>query len=152
MNLQRTTSEHPDFIRFVAELDAYLAIVDGDEHDFYHQFNKTHNLRQVVLAVDEQGVALGCGAIRELTPDTMEVKRMYTAPEGRRQGVAGAVLAELERWAAELGYSRCVLETGRRQAEAVALYQKSGYRSIPNYGQYQSMANSLCFEKQLTTA
>jgi putative acetyltransferase len=59
------------------------------------------------------------------------------------------VLAELEAWAAELGYPKCVLETGKRQPEAIALYEKQGYQRISNYGQYIGVENSVCFEKVL---
>jgi len=53
----------------------------------------------------------------------------------------------LERWAAELSYEKCILETGKKQPEAIALYKKNGYKLIPNYGQYAEIENSLCFEK-----
>jgi len=77
----------------------------------------------------------------------MEVKRMFTLPESRGQGLATTVLGELETWAAELGFERCVLETGKRQPEAIAFYKKHGYEIIPNYGQYAGIDNSVCFEK-----
>jgi len=42
-----------------------------------------------------------------------------------------------------------MLETGKRQPEAIELYKKSGYKLTPNYGQYAGVENSLCFEKKL---
>ena len=80
----------------------------------------------------------------------MEVKRMFTLPESRGKGIATKVLNELENWASELGYAKCMLETGKRQPEAVRLYQKNGYKQIPNYGQYINMDNSVCFEKLMS--
>lgn len=79
----------------------------------------------------------------------MEVKRMYVLPEGINKGIASKVLAELEAWARELAYYQCILETGLKQPEAIALYQKSGYQQIPNYEQYAGVENSVCFEKML---
>jgi len=79
----------------------------------------------------------------------MEVKRMYTIPEWRGKGIASVILSELESWATELGYEKCVLETGKKQPEAVGLYRKNGYSQIPNYGQYEGIENSLCFEKRM---
>jgi GNAT superfamily N-acetyltransferase len=79
----------------------------------------------------------------------MEVKRMFTLPECRGKGVATKVLDELEKWATELGYKKCILETGKRQPEAIALYKKNGYKRISNYGQYVAMENSVCFEKEM---
>jgi hypothetical protein len=55
----------------------------------------------------------------------------------------------LENWAGELSYAKCILETGKRQPEAIGLYKKNGYKLIPNYGQYAEAENSLCFEKEL---
>jgi GNAT superfamily N-acetyltransferase len=92
---------------------------------------------------------VACGAIKEFDAETMEVKRMFTADNYRGKGVATQVLAELEKWALELEYSKCILETGKRLPEAVQLYENRGYRLIPNYGQYVEMENSICFEKRL---
>lgn len=145
---RRTTSGDPDFIELVRQLDAYLTITDGDEHAFYDQYNKLHNIRHVVVAYAGDS-AIGCGAIKELKEGVMEVKRMYTQPDWRGRGVASQLLKQLEQWAAELGYHTCMLETGKRQAEAIQLYLKNGYKVIANYGQYQGVENSVCFEKKL---
>ena len=82
-------------------------------------------------------------------PDAMEIKRMYVLPGKRGSGIATKVLSELEQWAGELSFARCVLETGLKQPEAIALYKKNGYLLIPNYGQYAGKENSVCFEKVL---
>ncbi len=148
-NLIRTNSQNGDFINLVRELDAELAVRDGDEHGFYHQFNKIAALKQVVVLYHE-GKATACGAIKEIEPGIAEVKRMYTKPAFRGKGLAALVLSELEQWAMETGFKKCVLETGIRQPEAIALYKKKGYRLIPNYGQYAGVENSVCFEKLLT--
>lgn len=148
LNLERTNSSHPDFIALIRDLDAYLSITDGDDHAFYDQFNKVDKINHVVVAYENE-IPIGCGAIKEFSADSMEVKRMYTSPNGRKKGIATAIIKELEGWAKELGYTKCVLETGKRQHDAIALYQKVGYQIIPNYGQYIGIANSICFEKDL---
>ncbi len=148
MNLQRTTSNNVDFTALVKQLDAYLAEKDGPEHTFYAQYNKVDAIKHVIVAYENEG-PVGCGAIKEFSSNAMEVKRMYTAPSGRQKGIASKILSELEKWASELGYEKCVLETGKRQAEAIALYKKRGYEIIPNYGQYIGIENSVCFEKSL---
>jgi putative acetyltransferase len=117
--LLRTTSSNPDFIELIKHLDAYLSEKDGDEHSFYDQFNKVDAIKHVVVAY-EKDVPISCGAIKEL-----------------------------EHWAGELSYHKCILETGKRQTEAIALYKKNGYQVIPNYGQYAGVENSICFEKEL---
>jgi putative acetyltransferase len=148
IRLLRTDSNNADFRALVKQLDEWLAIIDGEENSFYSQHNKIDMIRNAVVAF-EGATAIGCGAVKRFSDDTMEVKRMYTHPEHRKKGAAQAILSELERWSKELGYKKCILETGKRQPEAIALYKKLGYVSIPNYGQYDGMENSVCFEKQL---
>ncbi|MBL0146741.1 MAG: GNAT family N-acetyltransferase [Chitinophagaceae bacterium] len=144
----RTNTANPDFQLLVNELDKELAVRDGDDHTFYAQFNKTVNLNCVVLAYMDN-IAIGCGAIRNYEAETMEVKRMYVPYSQRGKGIASFVLKELEVWAKELGCTRCILETGQNQPEAIALYKKNNYTIIPNYGQYKDVYNSVCFEKIL---
>jgi putative acetyltransferase len=149
LSIIRTTSENTDFQALVALLDAELAIRDGDEHAFYSQFNKIVSLREVVVAYLD-GRAVGCGAIRGFAEDTAEVKRMFVREENRGRGIAGKILGELETWARELKFDTCVLETGFKQPEAIALYKRSGYETIPNYGQYLNVENSVCMKKKIT--
>jgi len=144
----RTDSSNQDFIDLVKHLDADLAERDGKEHSFYAQFNKIDKIKHVVIAY-ENSRPVGCGAIKEYAPSIMEVKRMYTPPESRGRGVASKVLTELETWATEMSYEKCILETGKKQPEAIGLYKKNGYTLIPNYGQYAEVENSVCFEKLL---
>ena len=146
--LLRTSSTNPDFIQLVKLLDKELAERDGDEHPFYDQFNKIDNIRYVVIAYENEK-AVACGAIKEYAPGIMEIKRMFTDPEVRGKGVATKVLNELIEWAREMNYQKCILETGIRQPDAIRLYQKNGFTTIPNYGQYEGVVNSVCFEKEL---
>jgi putative acetyltransferase len=144
----RTSSDNRDFIKLVKFLDAELAIADGEDHAFYSQFNKIDKIRHVIL-IYEDGKPKGCGAIKEFGSNAMEIKRMYVSPGSRNKGLASKILSELEKWACELSCSKCILETGKRQPDAIALYKKNGYKQISNYGQYTGVENSVCFEKDL---
>ena len=148
ISLIRTDSGHKDFIRLVKDLDTYLAVSDGEEHSFYSQFNKIDLIKHVVVAY-HNNFAISCGAIKQYDPKTMEIKRMFTASDYREQGTAGLILVELENWAKEMGFEKCILETGKRQTEAIRLYEKSGYDITPNYGQYIGIENSVCFRKNV---
>lgn len=146
ITLLKTNSNNKDFQKLVAQLDADLAIRDGEDHAFYNQFNKITNIKYALVAY-ENDIPVGCGALKEIEPDAMEVKRMYVPPEHRGKGIATQILSALEDWAKELSYKKCILETGKRQPEAIALYNKNGYTVIPNYGPYAGIENSVCFEK-----
>ena len=149
IEILRTNSDNKDFRHLVISLDVDLAIRDGEDHAFYAQFNKIDLIKYVIIAY-ESGKPVGCGAIKEYSSNVMEIKRMFVSPICRGKGIASKVLIELEKWAGELSYSKCILETGVKQPEAIGLYYKSGYQSIPNYGQYAGVDTSVCFEKQLS--
>ncbi|MDA9070562.1 GNAT family N-acetyltransferase [Flavobacteriaceae bacterium] len=142
----RTDNNNLDFQALITELDAYLKITDGEDHEFYSQFNSLKKINHVVVAFQNEQ-AIGCGAFRKFDANTVEIKRMYVKATYRGSGVANTVLSSLEQWASEEGFTKCVLETGNRQIDAIKFYKKSGYRSIPNYGQYAQMEDSNCFEK-----
>jgi putative acetyltransferase len=144
----RTSSDNRDFIELVKLLDAELAIADGEDHAFYSQFNKIDKIKFVIVAYENEK-PVGCGAIKDYGGSAMEIKRMYVSPSFRNKGIASKILSELEKWTIELSYNKCVLETGKRQPDAIGLYKKNGYKPIPNYGQYVGVENSVCFEKEL---
>lgn len=148
IQLVRTNSENKNFTELVTFLDLDLAERDGEDHSFYAQFNKIQLIKYVVLAF-ENNIPVACGAIKEFDSSTFEIKRMYTNPSHRGKGIATKILFELEKWAKELGYKKCILETGKKQPEALHLYKKCGYVTINNYGQYIGIENSICFEKNL---
>ncbi len=148
VTLLRTTSDHQDFRQLLGLLDADLRIRDGDEHTFYAQYNKVDAIQHVVVAYQDK-VAVGCGAIKAYADDTMEIKRMFVKPAYRNQGIAIQIVDELESWARELDHTFCILETGKNNPEAIALYLKLEYTIIPNYGQYKDVENSVCMKKRI---
>lgn len=145
---KRTNSDDIDFQNLVALLDKDLAIRDGADHAFYNQFNKIDMIRNVIVCYAKDK-PVGCGAFKQYDDTSVEIKRMYVLPEYRGQSVGLYIVNELEQWAKELYYTACVLETGKRQPEAIRLYQKAGYTLIENFGQYKNVENSVCMKKIL---
>ena len=148
ITLIKTNSENKDFQDLVLELDKDLAMKNGETNDFFAEYNKIDLIKNVVVALNDN-LPVGCGAMKEYDKSTMEIKRMYVPIAMRGKGVAVAVLNDLESWARELGYEKCVLETGDKMLEAIGLYKKSGYKVIKNYGQYENVESSICFGKEL---
>jgi GNAT superfamily N-acetyltransferase len=108
----------------------------------------------VLVARDEDGTAVGCGALRALGDRVAEVKRMFVVPAARGRGVSRAVLVALEDAARERGWTTLRLETGPRQPEAIGLYTSAGYRPIAAFGGYvghPDAEESLYFERVLGT-
>lgn len=148
IDIIKADSTDKGFQELVRELDAYLTMIDGEEHSFYAQYNKIDTLNNcIIIKVNKEPIA--CGAFKKYDEKTVEIKRMYTKEKSRGKGFAKMVLRLLEKWAKEEGYKRTILETGKRQVSAVELYKNSGYEIIPNYGQYKDIENSICFSKKL---
>ncbi|WP_022907570.1 MULTISPECIES: GNAT family N-acetyltransferase [unclassified Curtobacterium] len=102
-----------------------------------------------ILALDDDGEPLGHIAVRRLG-DEVELKRLIVLAAARGKGAATALLAEGERVGRESGAARLILQTGDKQPEAVALYEKTGWSPIPVYEPYAAtMPWSFCFEKAL---
>lgn len=148
ITLKRTNSDDIDFKNLVVLLDQDLKIRDGEDHSFYNQFNTINTIKHVIVFY-ENDIAVGCGAFREKENDTVEIKRMFVHPDYRKKRIASTLLAALETWAAEINYKYTILETGKKQPEAINLYQKQGYQRIPNYPPYETMYNSVCMKKTL---
>ncbi len=140
--------DHADLLELVRLLDADLNSRYGIVQAQYDQFNSLASVDAAVVA-DLSGQPVGCGCYRRMDDTTTEIKRMFVRPENRGSGAAARLLAELESWAIEAGFTRAVLETGIKNPEAIRFYTKSGYTSIENYGQYVGMENSICMSKSL---
>ena len=123
----------------------------GDDGSGGFSPGDTHGGRGIFLVAYLHGAPVGCGALRPLPDQTemAEIKRMYVAPEARRHGVGLALLAALEDAARGFQYTALRLETGVRQLEAIALYERAGYQHIPAFGKYVGNPISVCFGKLL---
>lgn len=147
--LKRTDSTNTDFKYLVSLLDEDLRIRDGDEHSFYAQFNTIEALKNVIVCYTGNK-PIGCGAFKGYDEKKAEIKRMFVLPSHRGKGIGLQILKELELWASGLGYAETILETGKKQPEAIRLYQNAGYVITMNYGQYKNVENSVCMAKAVS--
>lgn len=99
-----------------------------------------------LIAVDEQGEAVGCGGVRRIGPSPSgvvryEVKHLWLAPAARGRGEGQRLLAELERRAVEFGAGELVLDTNASLEAAGGLYRASGYVGIEPYNTNPNATN-----------
>lgn len=137
-----------DAILLMNELSECLQSITGDSGKSSFDPKDVCNDRAVfVIARDQRGKAIGCGAFRPMDETTAEVKRMYAKEKGL--GIGNQILSCLEHRAHDIGYITVRLETRIVNARAVSFYERNGYRKIANYGKYAGRVNSVCFEKNL---
>jgi GNAT superfamily N-acetyltransferase len=108
--------------------------------------------RGVFLVAEVDGVPAGCAAWRALPSGSAEIKRVYVEPAFRRRGIAQLVVAALEEGAAAAGHAEVVLNAGREQPEALALYAELGYQPVPAYGVYACVPGAVFLGKDLTAS
>jgi DNA-binding MarR family transcriptional regulator/predicted GNAT family N-acyltransferase len=82
------------------------------------------------LVASTDGEPVACGAVKLLAPTLGSLKRMWVASEARGLGLGRRMLAALESEARDLGVTTLRLETNRALAEAIQLYQRSGYVEV----------------------
>lgn len=145
----RTNSDNPDFQNLTNELDTELCRIYNTKKEDYEAYNRITGLPTVVIAC-ENGIAVACGCFKQFDAQRIELKRMFVTPEFRGRGIASAMVVELERWGTELGYETVILETGKGQPEAIALYRKLGYGDIPHFGEFPEESRSICLGKSLS--
>lgn len=144
----RTTSDNPDFQNLTSELDDELCRIYNTNKEDYEEYNRITGLPTVLLAY-ENDVAIACGCFKQFDRQRIELKRMFVKPVFRGKGIASIMVAELEKWAGELGYQTAILETGIGQPEAIALYRKLGYTDIPHFGEFPEESRSVCLGKKI---
>lgn len=141
--------DSPDAKVLLAELGAALAHITGSDGTASFDSADVRGPRACFLvARAADGSLAGCGALRSLTDDVAELKRMYARPGS---GVGAALLAALERQALAFGYRDVWLETRRVNTRAVAFYEKHGYRVIANFGKYVGRLDAICLGKRPDT-
>ena len=146
--LKRTNSNDQDFKSLIVLLDNDLHKINGELMLIYSQHNIIDPIETVVIAYMDDA-PVGCGCFKKFAIDTVEIKRMFVIENQRGKGIASAILTELELWAAEIGYTQTILETGKRHHEALGLYKRFGYAVIEKYEPYVDIEESICMGKKL---
>jgi putative acetyltransferase len=146
---RRTTWDDPAFQALIRKLDAELWGNYPTQQGNYAPKNLVGGDASVVVCF-EGDEPVACGCFRPTgEAGIVELKRMYVDGRRRGAGLGKGLLRELESWACESGFRAIVLETGIKQLAAIAMYERSGYERIANYGEYHGNANSLCMRKEL---
>jgi putative acetyltransferase len=148
MRIALEAANQPEVLALIEQLDAYQKpLYPAESH---HGIDiPALSEPNVIFAVarDEQGQAIGCGAI-VLETDYGELKRMFTLPNHRGKGIARSLLLLLESEAQARGCQQFMLETGYLQAEAIALYERFGYSRRGPFGSYNEDPNSVFMHKK----
>lgn len=134
----------PALQTLTAHLSAELLAITGDNGT--HHFTPSDGALWI-LATDEVGNAVGCGALVHVSAETAELKRMFSTRQ--HAGTGAALLSALEQLARARGYKAIRLSTRVVNTRAVAFYQRHGYQQTARYGVYKDKPVSVCLSKTL---
>jgi ribosomal protein S18 acetylase RimI-like enzyme len=101
----------------------------------------------VFVVASSDGLPVGCGGIHQLTATTGEIRRMWVHPAWRGAGLGSRLLRHLEAVAVEHGHKTVRLDTNGTLTDAIALYERAGYRRIARYN--DNPYAQVWFEKNL---
>lgn len=153
--LERQLPSAPEAAALIRQLDEELVrrYPEPDGTFFRLDDREVDEGRGAFLVARLDGQPVGCGAVRVLDGEwpqrTAELKRMYVHPDGRGRRIGAAVLDGLLAEARRLGVRKVVLETGRRQLEALALYERAGFEECGCWGQYSQASLSVCLGRSV---
>jgi len=148
ITVEKSDPFSPDSCSLIEKLSAELAAITGDSGKSNFTIDSMDGDRSLwVLARNEKGDATGCGAIRPLTENIAELKRMFS--DRSAPGVGKALLSFLETSAKNMGYTEIWLETRHVNHKTVNFYKNNGYVLIENYGPYIGRDEAVCFSKVL---
>ena len=105
----------------------------GDQHLQIDELKPPLGLFLVARFDDHPVGCVGVRPIGDGDDHYGEVKRLWVRPDLRQQGVASALMTDVEEQARLNDYWRLYLETGPKQPEAIAFYAKTGWESITNF-------------------
>jgi len=146
-NIKTADPSSPEALLLTQELFDELEELYGKGR--IEEFKEENKTFLYFIIAFESSIPAGCGALKYFDPFKIEIKRMYVRKRFRGKGLSKLILQDLEKKAKEMNYNKVVLETGIRQPEAAALYEKTGYRGIQPYGKYADDPESLCYEKRI---
>ena len=147
ISLERPDSE--DAIALITELEAHLDPLYPSESRHGYSVEKLLTQGVAFFILRDKGVPIGCGGVQLFGTDYGEIKRMYVRPKFRGLGFARLMLDHLAEHARNEGVSVLRLETGIHQHEAIGLYERAGFRSIPPFGEYKPDPLSKFYEKRI---
>jgi len=149
ISLERPNSE--DAVALITELEAHLDPLYPRESRHGYSVEKLLQKGVFFFILRDNGALIGCGGVQFFGSDYGEIKRMYVRPQFRGLGFARLMLDHLEKHTRCNGINVLRLETGIHQHEAIALYERAGFRSIPPFGEYKPDPLSRFYEKQIST-
>ncbi|MDD7793653.1 GNAT family N-acetyltransferase [Clostridium sp. 'White wine YQ'] len=148
MKIIKKNPSEVDAIKLMDELSESLENITGASGKNSFDPNDVLVPRSLfVIAYDDSGQAIGCGAFRPISENTAEVKRMFAKVKGL--GIGTIILKHLELEAKNMGYDSLLLETRVINKAAVNFYRKNNYIPIENYGKYTNNPEAICFQKNL---
>ena len=147
--ISRERPDSDDARVLITELDAYLVPLSPKESRHGYPVEKLINEDVPFFIIRDKGIPVGCGGVKLFGTDYGEIKRMYIRPQFRGLGFAKLMLDHLSDYARSRGVTILRLETGIAQREAIALYERAGFRLIAPFGEYKPDPLSRFYEKRI---
>ncbi len=144
-----------DVSELIRELDEYQLSIYPAESNHLDSVEELRRVEVFFIGAFQGRQLVGTGAVKQLSDGREkirygEIKRVFVKKSHRGKGISRLIMEHLENYLVDQGIQVARLETGIYQPEALALYQRSGYRKRSSFGDYPKHDPlSVFMEKQL---
>lgn len=147
VEIREVSIECKDAKVLIQELNQCLKQITGNDGSSHFQKQDVAGERGSFFIAYKEKEPYGCGAIREISKECAEIKRVYARKNS--VGIGSKIVHALEEKAKDFGYHTILLETRVENIRAVRFYEGLGYEHCENYGVYQGVIGASCFKKEL---
>jgi putative acetyltransferase len=148
LTIKPVSPARTDVMHLIEQLDEYQSSLYPPESNHLDSVDELSKSNAFFVAADSDSEICGIGSVK-LIDDYGEIKRVYVPSNHRGNGIARAIMKELERHLIEQAVPYARLETGIHQKAAIHLYETLGYGRIGPFGEYKEDRLSVFMEKKL---
>ena len=139
----------PEVAELLAALDAYQSTLYPSASLHFLPAEAMTGPGDRFLGASLGGAMVGCCGLVVRPEGYGELKRMFVRPEARGRGIAGRLLADLERYARAAGLTLLRLETGVSQPDSRRVCERAGFTRCGRFGDYPDDPLGVFMEKWL---
>lgn len=152
ISITQERPDSPEARALIAELEEYLHPMYPASSQHGYSVEKLLEEKVAFFVLRLNGIPIGCAGVQCYGTEYSEIKRLFLRPAFRGRGLSKRILTHLENYSRARGIGIVRLETGILQSEAIGLYERTGYREIPAFGEYSPDPHCRFYEKRLPQA
>ena len=88
---------------------------------------------RTLIASTPDGTLLGCGQLRRIREDAVEIKRVFVQPESQGTGLGRDIFLKLIEEARHMGMAEVYADTVKGNTSMMRIFERTGFEYIDRY-------------------